>query len=81
MHLIPDTIRNSSLYLVDGVLKGEIKAKYILKSELDNTCYGLCIDEDLRLNIFDKTYCCISNLIDDNKVASMTEENKLKKFL
>ena len=41
MHLIPEMIRNSSLYLVDGTLKGSIKAKYILKSNLDNTCWGI----------------------------------------
>lgn len=80
MHLIPEMIRNSSLYLVDGTLKGSIKAKYILKSNLDNTCYGLCIDEDIRLNVLGTTYCCISNLVDDNKVLTMIDENKLKKI-
>ena len=80
IHLIPQIIRNSTLYLVDGSLKGDIKAKYVLKSNLNNTCYSLCIDEDLKLNICGTTYCCISNLIDDNKVISMINENKLKKL-
>lgn len=78
IHLIPEIIRNSTLYLVDGNLKGNIKAKYILKSNLNNTCYSLCVDEDLKLNFYGTTYCCISNLIDDHKVASMIEEKQLK---
>lgn len=50
MHLIPEIIRNSTLYLVDGEVKGKIKAKYILKSNLTNTMFALCLDEDIKLN-------------------------------
>lgn len=80
MHLIPDMIRNSTLYLVDGKLKGEIKAKYVLKSNLTNTCYSLCIDEDIRLNRLGTTYCCISNLIDDSMVIKNIESGHLKEI-
>lgn len=79
MHLIPEIIRNSTLYLIDGNLKGKINAKYILYSRYNKKYYTLCIDEDIKLNRLGKNYCCISNLINDNHIISLVEEDKLKK--
>lgn len=80
MHLLPDIIRNSTLYLVDGSLKGKINAKYILKSTLTNTCYSLCIDEDIKLDRLGEHYCCISNLIDDSLVNKLIKEGYFKQI-
>ena len=80
MHLIPEIIRNSTLYLIDGNLKGKINAKYILYSRYNKKYYTLCIDEDIKLNRLGKNYCCISNLINDNHIISLIEEDKLKKI-
>lgn len=78
MHLIPEIIRNSTLYLVDGEVKGDIKAKYILKSSLTNTMFALCLDEDIKLNRLGKNYCCISNLINDSIIKKKIENGDLK---
>ena len=80
MHLIPDIIRTSKLYLVDGNLKGKLNATHILESTLTNTCYSLCIEEDLKLNRFGTNYCCISNLIDDSIVKKKIEDGTLKEI-
>ena len=80
IHLLPDIIRNSTLYLVDGNLKGDIKAKYILKSDIDNIMFALCLDEDIKLNTLEKKYCCISNLVDDNIIKKKIENNELQQI-
>jgi hypothetical protein len=80
MHLIPDIIRESTLYLVDGKLKGKINAKYILKSNVTNIMFALCLDEDIRLDRFGENYCCISNLIDDNMIKKKIDNNELKQI-
>lgn len=80
IHLLPDIIRNSTLYLVDGSLKGSINAKYILKSNIDNIMFALCLDEDIKLNTLEKKYCCISNLIDDSIIEKKIENNELKQI-
>lgn len=77
-HLLADIIRNSTLYLVDGKLKGSINAKYILKSNISNIMFALCLDEDIKLNTLEKKYCCISNLVNDSIIKKKIENNELK---
>ncbi|MDD8049052.1 MAG: hypothetical protein PHH04_05570 [Thomasclavelia sp.] len=79
-HLIERMILNSKLYKVCGIIKNNVKADYILVSNIDQIKFCLCLKIDNKLNRDGHTYCCVSNLINDRDVNGAIKDGRLQEI-
>lgn len=84
VHLLRKLLYNSKIYLVDGNIKGKVNAKYIFVSQIEKDVFNICVDEDIEYDRLDKSFCCISNLIEnDSRIGLYTDgckELKVKRI-
>ena len=80
LNMIRKILIHGDYYNADGIVKGNVNAKYIVSYEEDNVRFSLCIEEDIKYDRLGHNYCCISDLINDNYIKKEINEGRINKL-